>query len=154
MKYESRADLLIAAGESIKMQERAGISPMCKSKPFGDNKSGVIPICDAMFGDSSWGYGAYEFPLAVVEGKPVFVGDEMYETRNGKKFTVCNPIITVGCFSEEWEKCVSWNPPKPKTVMVELLREDAERFSSFGTFANTDSILNIATACRKSLEKK
>lgn len=45
-----------------------------------------------------------------------------------------------------WSKC-SWNPPKPKTVMVELTIEQAELGAKLGL--TTD----IASACRKALEE-
>lgn len=44
------------------------------------------------------------------------------------------------------DRC-TWNPPKPKTVMVELLIEDAEYYRDS---AYVNSALNIA--CRKALE--
>jgi len=140
-KFTNRADLLIAAGESIKMQEKAGIEPILKC----DGHKTRFYTC----GLDSKDYGCYEFPLAVVEDKPVFVGDELYE-ETGKKFTV-NNALTKGCFGENWIKAVSWNPPKPKTVMVELLRDDAEYFS-IGCSAEFRTY-NLANACRKALEK-
>ena len=113
MKYANRADLLIAAGESIKMQEKFGITdPVCKFCGEQDVLSGRSFDCPQ----------DYEFPLAVVEGKPVFVGDELYHSIVGKcrASTDCAEIggMLIG---EDNVRCFSWNPPKPKTVMVELL---------------------------------
>jgi len=131
MKYQSRADLLIAAGESIKMQEAAGIEPIGRNSV---NKV-VHTLYSRKFEDPPCNY---EFPLAVVEGKPVFVGDELWNVPNGFKFTVARKT----CVNDElclwndavhgsiggWLSDMSWNPPKPKTVMVELMREEAEYF--------------------------
>lgn len=132
MKYENRADLLIAAGESIKMQGAAGVRvPVCK---YGKC---IEPFENKLFNNLS----DYEFPISVVEGKPVFDGDVLY-WRSGAKTIV----------SELWGKSVdwhelSWNPPKPKTVMVELLVEDAH------AIAGSENWPAIRHACRKALEE-
>lgn len=44
-----------------------------------------------------------------------------------------------------------WNPPKSKTVMIELLREDAEKLVSYGM---TIEGIEISKACGKALEAK
>jgi len=178
--FTNRADLLIAAGESIKMQEKAGIAPLLK---FRDQISSFVGWTFADNVD-------YEFPLAVVEGKPVFVGDELWNAPNNFKFTAkaidylgdhirilnCNGLCAWIedaswnppniCWVEEaqtvsktsWDTLIPtirkegseiWisfnpsleadetyqrfvaNPPKPKTVMVELLLEDAEYWASY-----------------------
>jgi hypothetical protein len=121
MKYESRADLLIAAGESIKMQEEAEINPVVKFE--GD----VYILEGFKFDTFDW-----EFPLAVVEGKPVFVGDELYCTDS--ECAVCKrngttKYIAGGEFDSGYYQAASLNPPKPKTVMVELPRAVAERIT-------------------------
>jgi hypothetical protein len=135
-KFTSRADLLIAAGESIKMQEKAGIEPMCKL--FG-GKAQLMSFRGAP--------SDYELPIAVVEGKPVFVGDELY-TEDGRKFIA--PIgnsfgeyMTFGA-GHKW----SWNPPKPRTVMVELPYDYVEVHS----ILTCDTTL--VNACRKALEEQ
>ena len=54
-------------------------------------------------------YGTYEFALAVVEGKPVFKGDELYFSCNTQSDKVnSGHNLTSGCWS--------WNPPKKKTI--------------------------------------
>jgi hypothetical protein len=134
MKYTNRADLLIAAGESIKMQELAGIEPVGK---FEGRFSSYLK--NYKFDALEW-----EFPLAVVEGKPVFVGDELYD-KNGNKF------IILDCYARVSFVNLSWNPPKPKTVMVELLRENAEKCAN-GTVADSREV--IILACRKALDQE
>jgi hypothetical protein len=122
MKYTSRADLLIAAGESIKMQEKAGIEPRFKYQGeirYPHNQS-------FMENEHS-----YEFPLSVVEGKPAFVGDVLYDEQ-GRRWIADDENFATGVDKTLWYgyNKMSWNPPKPKTVMVELLREDAERLAN------------------------
>ena len=102
---------------------------------------GIYPIrltgCNykarALIGYANWEkcFTEIEFALSVVEGKPVFKGDELWHG-SGSEFTVLRSNATT-FFGEShnsacrWEiaNC-SWNPPKPHTVMVELLVEDAE----------------------------
>jgi hypothetical protein len=61
----------------------------------------------------------YRASLATVEGRLVFEGDVLYDN-DGSRCTIRQydaEGFILGC---------SWNPPKPKTITVELLREDAE----------------------------
>lgn len=147
--FKNRADLLIAAGESIKMQEKAGIEPVVKFD--GGIRSAEV----SNFGSSKFGIQEYEFPLAVVEGKPVFVGDELYSMRSGKKIVIGNSL-SGSCFGADWVAVVSWLPPKSRTVMVELLREDAEYLSRTAQERLTTvyAIDRAGMACRKALEQK
>lgn len=68
MKYTSQAQLLRDAADSIEMQEKAGIVPVYKHL----NKYVQEISCI----DYSYLLDEREFPLVVVEGKPVFVGDD------------------------------------------------------------------------------
>ena len=135
MKYTSRAQLLRDAADSIEIQEKAGIEPMFKSVATGrihNFSLAQLTSCDP---------NLFEFPIAVVEGKPVFVGDVLY--CQGDKVIV-NPNTCSFRHTNNW----SWNPPKPKTVMVELLVEDADYWST--CYAVND---RINAACRKALEE-
>lgn len=147
-KFTSRADLLIAAGESIKMQEKAGVNePAVKYK-------GEITACDELSYTNPQ-LCEYEFPLAVVEGKPVFVGDELYwksgsiyqavKIHHKEDHFFVSVNLTVFPINE-----ATWNPPKPKTVMVELLREDAEHLVAVEEYFSST---RVAAACRKALDK-
>lgn len=91
--------------------------------------------------------GHYEFALGVVEGKPVWKGDEVH-TINGKHIASGNEADWF------WSQC-SWNPPAPKTIMVELPIEDVEFYSNIkvaellGTqYPNG----RLELACKKALE--
>ncbi|MDD1607120.1 MAG: hypothetical protein LUQ18_01200 [Methylococcaceae bacterium] len=84
----------------------------------------------------------YEFAIAVVEGKPVFKGDIIYYIPNGGE-------QLVGDYTSIEDGKWSWTPPKSKTVMVELLREDAEWFvvNSINLYTR-----RLAISCHKALE--
>ena len=87
--------------------------------------------------------GEIEFALAIVEGKPVFVGDVLYYKTNDESYGIrWYPTNVNHVFDSS-----SWNPPKPRTVMVELLVEDASYVANVG-LVNT----KMVQACRKALE--
>ena len=83
----------------------------------------------------------YELALGVVEGRPVWEGDKIYSAQGVCFYASCK---------EELDGC-SWNPPKPKTVMVELLVNDAEIFADCYAEMPGTVHKNIAEACRKAL---
>jgi hypothetical protein len=84
----------------------------------------------------------YEACLAIIEGKPVFKGDELYQDGIKQISGLTRFIVNNGI---SW----SWNPPKPKTVMVELLVEDAQYV--IGEAFNSQHVKRIEHACRKAL---
>ena len=81
----------------------------------------------------------WQFAIAEVEGKPVFIGDELYHVGYGKQ-TINEVVVLI---PKNW----SWNPPKPKTVMVEMLVEDARYVANTGAIS-----LPMVAACKKALE--
>ena len=87
----------------------------------------------------------YELALGVIEGKPVWEGDKLWCAEYPCKQEIS--ALTIHRF--KW----SWNPPKPATVMVELLVEDAEKWAQIVSNKSTSIYQNIAEACRKALEK-
>ena len=100
---------------------------------------------------SKYSFEGVQLALKIVEGKPVFKGDTLYH--NGVKFTA-RDFVSEGSDNLEYWVCsngyhlkgqVSWNPPKPKTVMVELLVEDAKQLCGIFDAAN------IGRACKKAL---
>jgi hypothetical protein len=88
----------------------------------------------------------YEFCLAIVEGKPVFKGDHLWFPQ----YPSCQYVS--GCWKYSNFIGASWNAPKPKTVMVELLREDAEAIASLNTYGFRQA-QRVEDACRKALEE-
>jgi hypothetical protein len=100
----------------------------------------------------------YEFCLAIVENKPVFKGDVLWNVPNNFKFTADKSDYIggvqriIGGSLCAWLEDASWSKPKPKTVIVELLREDAEAIASL----NADGFRQaqrVEDACRKALEE-
>lgn len=84
--------------------------------------------------------GTYELALGIIEGKPVWVDSILFDKYGVSQ---CAKHISVDYLSH-W----SWNPPKPKTVMVELRIDVAERFAN----DEASSSAHLALACRKALE--
>lgn len=124
------------------------------------------PFVSASDMGNCWHYNL-EFALAIVENKPVFIGDELYF--NGEKVVIEERHGDMSHKSFVW-KSYSWNPPKPKTVMVELSVNDAEFWSAVEFNRTMNSVMNpsIVTyadwreicpsnrfyeACRKALEQ-
>jgi hypothetical protein len=85
--------------------------------------------------------GECELALTIVEGKPVFVGDELYSKINGWAYIINQHNYDFANYS--------WNPPKPKTVLVELLVEDVEYYVG-GRFETARNI-SVLNACHKAL---
>lgn len=124
-EIKSRADLFEAAAKMMRMCDEAGVDYVFK---FDGVVYNTIPHF-VNFVDK------YEFPLAIVEGKPVFKGDKLYDSygrlvnvEEAKKFDGDDAVSlrTDG----RWYRLdsYSWNPPKPKTVMVEVEVVDAKLF--------------------------
>lgn len=125
---KQQAELYRKAADTIEMCEKYCVEP--KIKYFGNFEN--LKTCTFRYDLEN-----YLFPLAVVEGKLVFKGDELYDKSGNKRkalyvkksFCGIDSIYEeFGCFAHI-DNC-SWNPPKPKTVMVELTVEDAEIYSS------------------------
>lgn len=68
-ELKSRADLFEAAAKMMRMCDEAVVEPAFKWRGTLHRASPNFtgPISD------------YEFPLAIVEGKPVFMGDKIYD---------------------------------------------------------------------------
>lgn len=91
----------------------------------------------------------WEFAIAKLEGKPVFLGDELYDC-DGEKHIVpyVNKTgrvmdISDGC---EW----TWHPPAPKTGMIELPM-NAIRFLATMNDHNTST---VRAACKAFIDKQ
>lgn len=88
----------------------------------------------------------WSFAIAEVEGKAVFIGDELYSPE-GKKFLATE--------IETMFHCASWNPPKPKDVTLKIPVNVADSIIRFAAnremiFYGT-SIQELADACEKAL---
>ena len=95
----------------------------------------------------------YEVAIGIVDNRPVFIGDELYNHNGGKILASARGF---NWYDKEafnsWLKSLSWNPPKPKTAMVELLMGDIEYWSGLhGEYLPPHS-RRFYEACRKTLE--
>ena len=109
---------------------------------------------------------SYSFAIAIVENKPVFIGDELYYTPDGEKVTVTGIssvktpygvhllyVIRNKCGAcSEPVSSLSWNPPKPKTVLLEVSVECAEWYVDALKFLNGVSA-EVPEAAKKALAK-
>jgi len=146
---KTRADLFEAAAKMVRMCDDAGIGQVWKWNGTKTQGGTVLLHLDI---------DSYEFPLAIVEGKPVFVGDELYS--KGSKFVVGELIDGYFCefgyrikghgISHLPDNC-SWNPSKPKTVLVEIPLEDAKIMAFTGTAYIVSA--EIGNAIQKALNK-
>jgi hypothetical protein len=65
---------------------------------------------------------SYQFALAIVEGRPVFEGDKLYD-HEGSGFTVSSAGI-----KNDYQSRCTWNPPR-KTITVTIPRPSDYGFS-------------------------
>ena len=127
--------------DCIDMCEAAGLEPTSKLH-------GEIMVCD--FSSST---EHYEFPLAIVDGKPVFKGDRLY-TSDGY-------LIEVGLYSTSQGVRLSWNPPwnppKPKAICIEIPFDYAKFLASLGHCGDTYATKvyeHISKSCANAIEGK
>ena len=113
-----------------------------------DNKT----IYDGSYELCRYSAGELELALAIVENRPVFAGDELYLHSEFTFYPVEfeEPSFLLDEEGTGWNLSkLSWNAPKPKTVMVELLVEDAEYY--VGDHFETKRNVRVSDACRKAL---
>lgn len=151
-----QSELLRKHADMMDMAEKYGIDDWRKLVQF---RSSEFDYWNEKQEDKFFTDTCYRFALGVVEGKPVFEGDELYNDRGAKfkvEFGDAEFVNVFGSYpdgsSAAWdlESC-SWTPPKPATVMVELLREDAEFYAN-GEPAYSERRMRMEKACRKALE--
>lgn len=92
----------------------------------------------------------WEFAIAILEGKPVFIGDEVFD--------VLGNTVTVNQYhfdmpAVNWEK-LSWNPPKPKTALIELPLEMVEIVGDPRCLITSSDLDTIINACKAFLGKQ
>lgn len=146
MTYKTRQEVLRAAADWMDVCAKAGLSFRCVLYRY---KGEIDHVASSAFvGTPEF----YEFPIALLEGKEVWIGDELWNVPNNFKFTVkYNDSIGlwaggVGfCQGGRYED-LSWNPPKPKTIFVELPYEYVKLHS--GISCET----TIVDACKKAIQ--
>jgi hypothetical protein len=100
--------------DALELCEMHGIDHLNAIKFNGDFLQG-FPVLNYPDDD-------FTFPVAVVEGKPVFVDDVLYDALGRK-------VIVATTFKQSMVTTESWSPPKPKTFMlngVEFIAPDNE----------------------------
>lgn len=92
-----------------------------------------------------------ETALDIVEGKPVWKGDTLWHCN--RKFIADMDLPDYISYMKNPNE-LSWNPPKPKTVMVELLVDDAKAYvTRLAAVVGLDCADGrLVSACRKALE--
>lgn len=88
---------------------------------------------------------SYTFAVGIIEGRPCFVGDELFY--HGRKYIIDNGQ---GGNFYGW----SWNPPKPKTVMIELPFADVKNWGDQAAIFNDSTASSrFYAACAAALAK-
>lgn len=140
-------ELLEKQASMMRMAEKHGIDHWMKLVRF--NMMVYNPIT-AFYGTN------FEYALGVVEGRPVFEGDTLWNVPNNFSFVVSRVtkmyLGEADCFFSSapkyrcgWIKDCSWNPPKPKTIDVPMPIELAEYYAEYQ--GN-----RMGLVCRKALE--
>lgn len=142
---QQQAKLFDRAAATIRLCAPHGIEP--KVKHTG-------AICDLAKCSLKTSFEDYEFPVVVVEGQLVWRGDRLH-CKDGTQIIV-NSIngdneLIADCSNGSRNAVytldfVSWTPPKPKTVMVEMSIERAKVIA--GVVVADDLVI----ACRKALD--
>lgn len=102
-----RSDLHREWERVLDMCEGTGASPgICWRINGHPGKNG----CEPCLNDTT---NLYEFAVAILEGKPVFVGDKVYRKPSGNEQIIFD---NVGLDRVDWS-LYTWNPPK-KTFML------------------------------------
>lgn len=86
----------------------------------------------------------YEVALGILEGKPVWNGDTLYNESG-------EPIKAYKGLNFKYAKFWSWNPPKPKTVMVELPLDYVENQAALSKHQRIWPTI-LSKACAEALE--
>lgn len=140
-----QSELLRKQADMMDMAEKYGVDDwrkMVKVKWAG----GVYKTIEV---EKLYAEYTYRFALGVVEGKPVFEGDTLWHCN--REFTADEHLPDYILDMKNPQE-LSWNPPKPKTVTVELLREDAEELSLNTPMSAIHR--RVTQACCKALEEQ
>lgn len=106
MSIKKRSDLF---------REYARVIDMCEDTEI--NIDSCVKICGKIDLDPWKAYAftlnpkSYDFAVAILEGKPVFVGDKVYHKTTGIKCTITGDIAMIDNFS--------WSEPKETFTLAE-----------------------------------
>ena len=127
---------------------------MCEGTEVNVNSGWKCGGGDAAFHSPSFQgkFSDYEIAIGIVENKSVFIGDELYNMFGNKIIASAEGFTWYNKETfNSWLKSISWNPPKPKTAMVELLVEDIKKLATCDGFYKFEN--RLYEACRKTLEE-
>lgn len=129
-----QSELLRKQADMIDLAEKHGIDNWKEMVRYKHEDRWFIKV-DETLNQSD----VYQFALGVVEGQPVFAGDTLY-TANGTAYTAKEGEPVIGG---------TWTKPKPSTILVELLVEDAEWAANNRSYF---PYARISDSCRRALE--
>ena len=136
-ELKQKSELLGIAKKALDECIAAGIDePKCKF----ENR-----LCDLVEMELCSKFELYEFHLRIVECKQVFNGDVLYSESHPNGYKIFDVIGDLSLYG------FSWNPPKPKTVMVKLsvdvARSVADKAATF------QDVYEVEKACGKALKE-
>jgi len=99
-------DLYLEYARVIKMCEGTEVKPRDCVKFSGLDIFGDHPAFDCVPND-------YEFAVAILEGKPVFIGDTVFHKQSG-----IERIINTSYLVKDFEDNFTWQQPKPKRAFM------------------------------------
>ena len=141
-----QAEIYEQWAKTIRMCNEVGIKPYYKHR---DRFEYSLP--ESL---KTWEIHDLYFCLAIVEGKLVFEGDRLWNKLTGNELIVDGLHVTYS-HATAWTN-MTWNPPKPKTILVEMSVEDAEymkkRFEYGDIGVMGIPVGTIGRACKKALE--
>lgn len=96
--------------------EYARVIEMCKGTSLEDSPwECVKDVNGPILTPPYFNADSYEFAVAVLEYKPVFVGDTLYSKHDGEKYTITDPDITSGLIDR---LCWEYKLPIPKRTFL------------------------------------
>lgn len=152
--------------------EYARVITMCKGTKFENEPWKCVKVCGIPLSKHPFlteSTEGYSFAVAILEGKPVFVGDKLYHegcptawyTVREKGYSLRDEALVI---PYDWEvlvgKAFSWNPPKKTFLLngVELPRPSKTGKVSFGFasdligFESYSDAEKVASAIKRILE--
>ena len=152
MIFKTELDLMVAVSKSILLQVEGGV----KSPVYKDMYGELVDIRYINIGMLTI---ERFFPICVIDETPIFEGDVVYhkcgyrykvqeiETHSDGRiaFRTVHAPWNDGDFITEY----TIKDPRPNTVMIEILRTDAEYIAGFWDKSQNVSCRFVAEACKK-----
>lgn len=142
----TRNDLFEKFGEVVQMCHGTAL----EDEPFKGVKLNNRLLVDYPMFDGTT--GNYTFMAAILEDKPLFVGDEVYDKMDisaRHKVTGIennNLIVDPGIHWTSWKTDASWQPPAPKRQSIKIQDTGETRKPKEGEYVHNNGNLCL---CRK-----